>query len=365
MNKLIDEYGIPEASISIAFSGCKGFHLTVNPNVFNAQPFDSLPSIWKSIAGDFARKYKLKTLDLSIYDRRRLWRLLNSRHDKTGLYAVQITKAELENLDIEQIKQLASKPREPFITAEFKPAPEAERLFNEHKEKVEAWMLTRKQRFETSQLKTVTDDPPCIKKLLEKGAQKGNRNITTFQLAIYYAGKDMSQQEIQQACAQFAAKSDEPLSENEIETLVDSAVTGFADGRYSIGCSIFADLCDKPNCPFFAVDEKPDWSKIGEPISFDEWRTTIQNNFPDLWTCVEACASTVAALLIQNVSPLCLVLQGVPSGGKTTTLNFFKSFPLSHSTDNSAPEPSFRTSPRKQRKNWRRSTCCLESRARF
>jgi hypothetical protein len=338
IKKVIDEYKIPEASIGIAFSGCKGISVTISHKVFNTQPANDLPLVWKSIARELALKLKLKTIDLGIYDRRRLWRLLNSRHNKTGLYKIPLTLTELEKLSIDEIKQLAANPRQPFIQPVVVVSLQAERLYNEHKEKVEAWLTTRKQKFETIQLKETAGDPPCIRKLCETGATKGNRNNTTFQLAVYYAGKGFNEQDIIQACTQFAAKSDQPLTEKEIETLVDSAFKGYSEGRYSIGCSTFSDFCDKPNCPFFAIDTKPDWSKIGEPINCDEWRQTIQANFPDLWPYAEGCASTVAALLIKNVSPLALVLQGVPAGGKTTTLNFFKNFPLSHSTDKFSPK---------------------------
>ena len=170
------------------------------------------------------------------------------------------------------------------------------------------------------------------------GSQKGNRNNLTFQLALYYASKELSQLEIENLCTQFSAKSNQPLSTEEIHTIVESALKGYTEGRYSVGCSSFAEFCDKERCPFFATNDKPDWSKIGEPINFDQWRETIQVNFPDLWPYAEGCASTVAALLIKNVSPLALVLQGVPAGGKTTTLNFFKNFPLSHATDKFSPK---------------------------
>jgi hypothetical protein len=330
IKKLIEEFKIPESAVNIAFSGCKGISVTIPPEIFNAQPSNDLPLIWKSIAKELQARLHLKTLDTGIYDRRRLWRMLNSKHNKTGLYKIPLTLTEAEKLSIEEIKTLAAKPREPFIQQQAQPIPEAERLYLEHKEKVETWLSVRKPKFET---KSQTDDPPCIKRLIESGAQKGNRNNVTFQLAVYYASKDLGQQEIENLCTQFTAKSEEPLTPQEIQTLVDSATKGYTAGRYSVGCTTFADLCDKPNCPFFAVDEKPNWEAIGEPINFDEWRQTIQANFPDLWTYAEGCASTVAALLIKNVSPLALVLQGAPAGGKTTTLNFFKHFPLSHSTD--------------------------------
>jgi len=338
IKKLIEEYKIPESSIAIAFSGCKGISVTIAPEVFNAKPSNDLPLVWKYIAKDLQTRLHLKTLDTGIYDRRRLWRILNSRHNKTGLYKIPLTLTELENLSIEQIKALAAKPREPFIQQQAQSIPDAERLYREHKEKTENWLSTRKPQFQKDTLKT-TDDPPCIKRLFESGAQKGNRNTQTFQLAVYYASKDLASQDIENLCSQFASKSDTPLSEQEIQTIVDSATKGYAEGRYSVGCSTFADSCNKDTCPLFSVaNEKPDWSKIGEPISFDEWRQTIQANFPDLWPYAEGCASTVAALLIKNVSPLALVLQGVPAGGKTTTLNFFKHFPLSHATDKFSPK---------------------------
>jgi hypothetical protein len=293
----------------------------------------------KSIVSELAVKLKLKTLDLAVYDRRRLWRILNSKHNKTGLYKIQLTLTELENLSIEQIKELATKPREVFIRQEVLAVLKAEKLFLEHKARVETWASERKKTFETAELKTTTENPPCIRKLLEFGAKKGNRNTHTFQLALFFASNRMPSDQIKQACIQFASKSDEPLTENEIDTIVDSAIRGFDAGRYSVGCSseALADLCEKDKYPFFAIDDTPNWDAIGEPISFDEWRKTIQANFPSLWTYAEACASTIAVLMIQNVQPLALVLQGVPSGGKTTTLDFFSNFPLSHATDKFSP----------------------------
>ncbi len=337
IKKLIDTYKIPESNISIAFSGCKGISVTVSHQVFDAEPLYCLPFIWKSIAKELASRLKLKTLDTGIYDRRRLWRILNSKHNITGLYKIPLTLMELEKLNIEEIKALAIKPREPFIKAEAQSVPEATRLYLEHMEKVEAWISERKHKFEAKEVKPLIDDPPCIRKMIESGTQKGNRNNVTFQLAVYYASKGLNQDEIEQQCTQFTSKSEEPLTPKEIETLVDSALKGYSEGRYSVGCSTFSDLCDKQHCPLFSQGEQPSWDNIGEPIGFDEWRTTIQANFPDLWTYAEACASTIAVLLIKDVAPLVLVLQGAPAGGKTTTLNFFKGFPLSHATDKFSP----------------------------
>ena len=75
--------------------------------------------------------------------------MLNSKHNKTGLYKIPLTLTEAEKLSIDEIKTLAAKPREPFMHTEAKTVPEAEKLFLEHKEKVETWLSVRKHKFET------------------------------------------------------------------------------------------------------------------------------------------------------------------------------------------------------------------------
>jgi len=338
VKKLISDYDIPEANIAIAFSGMKGVSVTVNHKIFSAESLDYLPLVWKSIVQELATKLKLKTADVVIYERRRLWRLLNSKHQKTGLCKIPLTLTELEKLTIDEIKELATKPREPFIKANAQPSLKAEKLFLEHKAKIEAWINERKKTFDSTELKASTNDPPCVKRLLEKGAEKGERNNATFQLALYYASKGLSQDELEQRCREFTVKSDFPLSDREVSIIVKSAVKGIEAKRYSVGCSseVFAELCDKDACPFFNTAAQT-WANIGEPITYDEWQSTLTSNFPHLWPYAEACASTVAALLIKDTQPLALVLQGAPSGGKTTTLDFFKGFPFSHSTDKFTP----------------------------
>jgi predicted transcriptional regulator len=339
VKKFINDYDILEDCISIAFSGMKGISMTVDYRAFGAESSADLPLIWKSIVQELITKLKLRTADTSIYERRRLWRLLNSKHQKTGLYKIPLTLAELEKLTIEEIKGKAERPRELFIKADARAIPKAERLFLEHKTRIENWANERKKTFEKAELRTIMDDPPCVKKRLETGAKIGERNSYTFQLAIYWANRGLGQEVILKNCDEFAAKCEEPLTESEVGALVNSAVKGVEDKRYSVGCSseAFADLCDKSNCPFFNPDAQS-WASVGEPINFEEWRKAIIENFPYYWPYAEACASTIAVLLIKDAQPLALVLQGVPGSGKTTTLDFFRGFPPSHATDKFTPK---------------------------
>lgn len=237
VKKLIEEYKIPESAIAIAFSGMKGVSITVSHAVFDANPSEHLPLVWKSILQELVAKLKLKTADFSVYDRRRLWRLLNSKHNKSGLYKIPLTLTELEKLSMEEIKELAANPREPFLNSDAVISLPAEILFRTHTEKVETWLSVRKGKFESAGVKNIADDLPCIKKLLEFGSKKGNRNNQTFQLAVYYASKGLNQEEIEKQCAQLTA--DEPLMPKEISTLVNSAITGYTEVGILSGAQLF------------------------------------------------------------------------------------------------------------------------------
>lgn len=92
----------------IAFSGSKGFHVEVPIECFGGLGAnEATPAKVKNIALALANGI---TLDTSVYDRNRLWRVLNTKHH-SGLYKVPISHEELM-LDAEGIKTLATAPRD-------------------------------------------------------------------------------------------------------------------------------------------------------------------------------------------------------------------------------------------------------------
>lgn len=336
---LSKNYDIPEETINIAFSGMKGISLSIDHEVFGVEARTDLPLIWKSIVKSLVSKLNLKTVDTKVYERRRLWRLLGSKHQKSKLYKIPLTFTELEKLSIEEIRKKATRPRLPFIAPKASPIPKAESLFQEHLKKVEEWKQKRKESFKDSDVVSLgKEDPPCVQKLFEQGAEEDMRNHSLFQLSVYWSRKGLSEEEIVKLGYEFAkhCKQDvHPFPEGEeIERTVNSAYRGVQDGRYGLGCSseALAPLCDRENCSFFNP-LKQQWMRIGEPITYNEWREVITKNFPDLWPYAEACGSTIAILLIKDALPFALVLQGVPGCGKSTTLSFFDDFVHSHRTD--------------------------------
>ena len=76
-----------------------------------------------------------------------------------------------------------------------------------------------------------------------------------------------------------------------------------------------------------------------QPVSLEQWRGVIEENFPTLLRPAETCLSVHSQLLLNDVSnPFALALVDVPSSGKTITLNFFDGkTELTYTTDNFTP----------------------------
>ena len=77
---------IPRESILVYFTGKKGFHVECEAITLGINPSNNLPNIFRFIAEQIKKDLKISSLDFSVYDARRMWRLPGSRHQSTGLY---------------------------------------------------------------------------------------------------------------------------------------------------------------------------------------------------------------------------------------------------------------------------------------
>lgn len=91
-------------NIECYFSGSKGMHILVKLE-------EDITSVHvKKIVLNLGKD--LETLDLKIYDANRILRAPNTKHEKTGLYKIQLAYDELQYLTVDEIKKLAEQPRE-------------------------------------------------------------------------------------------------------------------------------------------------------------------------------------------------------------------------------------------------------------
>jgi len=246
VSRLVNEFRIPEEMIGIAFSGGKGFHMVLNRRVFNAQPSEDLPKVWRSMMEEMVHVCKLKTVDSVIYHRRALWRLPNSKH-RSGYYKIHITKSELDNTPIEKIRELATKPR---LTLAIVPShvPEAERWYLKHVSEIKKRVSEWKEKLDAADLSVLKADLPCVQKLFGSGAPLGRRNIARYVLGVSFRTAGKSLEECQRLLVEFNSRCDPPES----EANVVNDVTRLYTSEYHVGCGDFEEYCPgKEACPLF------------------------------------------------------------------------------------------------------------------
>lgn len=183
---------IPE-QVKIYFSGNKGVHIIVPGDVLGIKPRTDLNEIYKTIAEAISQFSTNKTIDLKIYDNKRLFRIPNSQHEKTGKYKVEITIDELRYSSEEEIKKIASKPRHLNDSEkEYKLCREANKMYETFIERTQVRLNDFKNIQSSGTLKYT---PPCILKILENGAVEGQRNHTIAILASFFksSGKNLDE----------------------------------------------------------------------------------------------------------------------------------------------------------------------------
>lgn len=97
------DMGINQDSLSVCFSGMKGFTLEV------LLSNRITPEQLKAIAVKLHKKYD--TIDVKVTDANRIIRLPNTKHAGSGLYKIPLYPHELTELSIEQIKEMAKTTR--------------------------------------------------------------------------------------------------------------------------------------------------------------------------------------------------------------------------------------------------------------
>ena len=107
---LLDQYGVP---YSVKFSGSKGFHLLIPHSVLPKREINSnvdddygLINWLKNVANLLHLKLDLPTLDLGIFDPRRIWKCDYSWTCETGLIVLPLSDEQFENFDLSMVEPM-------------------------------------------------------------------------------------------------------------------------------------------------------------------------------------------------------------------------------------------------------------------
>lgn len=238
-------YNIPESMIRIYFSGKKGIHLVVPGIAFGIEPDKHLNEYFKMMAQGCSEQTVHKTLDLKIYDRRRLFRMTNSIHADTGLFKIPITYFELVMLSVGEIKELAKGPR----AISYDPPFEISRARMEYHNIIEKWSHRFGHKFDATKKfasKPLDFTPACIQELIDAGPQKGQRNNTAAALTSFWKKQGCTEQRVWEYLVRW---NNESIAEWELKQTMESVY----HNNYEYGCSTLETLatCIGEKCPLF------------------------------------------------------------------------------------------------------------------
>lgn len=244
-------YNIPEEVIRIYFSGKKGIHLVVPGAVFGIEPDKHLNEYFKVMATSVSEQTIHNTLDLKIYDRRRLFRMANSIHADTGLYKIPITYFELVMMETDEIKELAKKPR----AIEYGKAHQVSRARMEYQSNIEKWAARFGHKFDATKKfasKPLDFTPACIQQLIDDGPVSGQRNNTAAALTSFWKKQGCTEQRVWEYLVRW---NNESIAEWELKNTMESVY----HNDYEYGCSTLETLatCIGEKCPLFRKPQTP------------------------------------------------------------------------------------------------------------
>ena len=242
-------YKIPANMIKVFFSGKKGIHLIVPYQCFGVDWHPHLDRIYKMMAEELLAFAPNKTLDMKVYERRRLFRLMGSRHPGTGSYKVPMELRHLLSGSETDIQNLSKNPGYGSWIKYDRPRIiiEASRYFKEMEVKFD--QRFKKKFSNHGETQSLDFDPPCYEEMIVEGPIKGSRNHVACMLVAFWRQRGYSEQE---AWDMLVDWNDGSLPERELQTLFRSNFKG----QYIYGCNTIKQYSSCPatckqDCKFF------------------------------------------------------------------------------------------------------------------
>lgn len=247
---LEEELHINRDSIQIYFSGSKGFHVIVPFESLGIEPCKDLPEKYKAIATKVKKETIYKTIDTSIYERKRLFRFTDTINGKTGLYKTAVSWHYLRTTNYQNMCEYAAEPKE----VEFeKPQHNKETTKAINRILLIEKMREMKRRNPRTIIPAEEQDLlPCVSKLLEEGIGQGGRNNTCVAISSSLAQSGIERDDAVDAVLSWNDLNSPPMPKSEVVRTVHSAFQMAESGR-GYGCNFFRDNghCIGEECKLF------------------------------------------------------------------------------------------------------------------
>ena len=273
--------GCDPVLLKLRFTGGKGGSLEVPYGYFDVEPDEKLPMVWRKVAEHYKGMRHYKTLDMSVYDRRQIWRMTNTRH-KSGRFKIPITIAQLKSMKLAAIRELAKNPIPEYPgwdvddrTIMAEPIVELRALyktyFKEAGKDHRDWNKKLKKRAPEDFNPIVVF--PCVQHLVENGvnADEFQRNPTAFNIAVAFVGLGCDDDDyILDQLVKFGENCDPPFPEIRYPELTH-AIDMARKNDYATHCftPCFEAVCvDKKNCWVYNKEKLPTEAEIVEKEVF-------------------------------------------------------------------------------------------------
>jgi hypothetical protein len=221
---LLDDLCIP---YQIYFSGT-GFHLGIPGSAFRWKPS---PNLHLKVKDELQARGIYEYADVSVSDKTRLIRIVNTLNSKSKLYKIPLTHAELHGT-ITKIQELAKTQRSTYKWTTL----ECEPVFD---------VLKRKTKASDKDFETVTlgrnPDPvwyPCIQTMMA-GTAQGSRHQIALRISGYLRWRypEHIVRLIMEDWRQRVDLSKHPFTKAEMDKIVTDCYEGHNGNGYNYGCT--------------------------------------------------------------------------------------------------------------------------------
>lgn len=265
--------GVRQEHVSIYFSGRKGFHVSIEPEIFGLQPSNHMTYAVKHLALYLKELLDLQTMDDRVYSIPRMWRVGNSIHTKSLLHCVELYFKEVAESSTEDIVNIAKLEREElWEDVEF----ENIAVIDECKMMLttfEGEYLKLKTLSDVKPIKLITKSeeyPSCIKDLLSNSIRKiGTRNQALMVIASYLKDNEVPIDSAAKIMSEWSRAIPKGLSSTSGDrklnaSAISVAKSVYSDDKYHFSCSFIRALgtqdnkiaCDYDACKITSEDDQ-------------------------------------------------------------------------------------------------------------
>lgn len=244
-----------ELAAQISFSGSKGFHLFIK-TAYNFTSSD-LKLFCKEITKevefvkDNGKNFKI---DTTVYNTNRIIRIVNTKHEKSGLFKINVAEQDLRTMSVKEISEYAKKPQRVFEYEDSIKSEVVEELLNFYKNKIKKSKKNKKIVKPKENKNCDINQYPCYKAIQEGDIQAGESNSALLRLAQFYKDCGSNEEYCRTKLLEAGKAREEkypetnPIDDEKIDYEILSCIYGGEGYSFGISDDLLKSKCTNKDC---------------------------------------------------------------------------------------------------------------------